>query len=130
MDAGTTAGTAVVPALLANTASITTQRPAPTDFLWGAAISAYQNEGDNISSDSWLAENLEPTLFKDRSSDACDSYLRYDKDFALAQQLGLNCYRLGVEWARIEPATAIFHMRRWLTISACSKPAILQTTDF
>ncbi|WP_417596003.1 glycoside hydrolase family 1 protein [Parasphingorhabdus sp.] len=102
------AGTAAAPALLANTASVTARRPAPADFLWGAAISAHQSEGNNTNSDAWLAENLEPTLFKDRSGDACDSYHRYDEDFALAQQLGLNCYRLGVEWARIEPSEGYF----------------------
>jgi beta-glucosidase len=102
------AGTAAAPALLANTTSVTARRPAPADFLWGAAISAHQSEGNNVNSDAWLAENLEPTLFKDRSGDACDSYHRYDEDFALAQQLGLNCYRLGVEWARIEPSEGCF----------------------
>mgnify|MGYP003676509738 CR=1 FL=1 len=102
------AGAAAAPALLANTDLVTARRPAPADFLWGAAISAHQSEGNNFNSDAWLAENLTPTLFKDRSGDACDSYHRYDEDFALAQQLGLNCYRLGLEWARIEPSEGYF----------------------
>ncbi len=102
------AGAAAAPALMANTASVTARRPAPADFLWGAAISAHQSEGNNTNSDAWLAENITPTLFKDRSGDACDSYHRYDEDFALAQQLGLNCYRLGLEWARIEPSEGYF----------------------
>jgi len=102
------AGTAAAPSLLANTASVKDRRRAPPGFLWGAAISAHQSEGNNTNSDAWLAENLEPTLFKDRSGDACDSYHRYDEDFALAQQLGLNCHRLGVEWARIEPSEGYF----------------------
>lgn len=76
--------------------------------MWGTAISAHQSEGNNVNSDAWLAENIKPTLFKDRSGDACDSYHRYDEDFALAQKLGLNCYRLGVEWARIEPSEGYF----------------------
>ena len=81
-----------------------TQRmAAPPDFLWGTAISAYQSEGNNINADAWLQENIKPTLFVARSGDACDSYHRYEEDFAIAAALGFNCYRFGIEWARIEP---------------------------
>ena len=76
---------------------------APKGFLWSTAISAHQSEGNNVNSDAWLMENLKPTLFKERSGDACDSYHRYAEDIALAAKLGFNCYRLGIEWARIEP---------------------------
>jgi len=78
------------------------------DFLWGTAISAHQSEGNNTNSDSWLRENIKPTLYKDRSGDACDSYHRYAEDIAIAAQLGFNCYRLGIEWARIEPSEGHF----------------------
>lgn len=84
------------------------RRHAPPGFLWGTAISAHQSEGNNTNSDAWLVENLKPTPFKDRSGDACDSYHRYDEDFALAAALGFNCYRLGIEWARIEPSEGFF----------------------
>jgi beta-glucosidase len=47
-------------------------------------------------------------MFKERSGDACDSYHRYAEDFAIAGGLGFNCYRLGVEWARIEPSEGSF----------------------
>jgi beta-glucosidase len=79
------------------------RREAPRDFLWGTAISAYQSEGNNYNSDAWLQENIKPTLFKERSGDACDSYHRYKEDIAIASRLGFNAYRLGIEWARIEP---------------------------
>ncbi|HVZ68907.1 MAG TPA: family 1 glycosylhydrolase [Rhizomicrobium sp.] len=78
-------------------------RKFPAGFLWGTAISAYQSEGNNINSDAWLRENVQPTLFKERSGDACDSYHRYPEDIAIAARLGFNCYRMGIEWARIEP---------------------------
>jgi beta-glucosidase len=81
---------------------------APPGFLWGTAISAYQSEGGNTNSDAWLMENLRPSMFKDRSGDACDSYHRYAEDFAIAGGLGLNCYRMGLEWARIEPSEGAF----------------------
>ncbi len=80
----------------------------PRDFLWGTAISAHQSEGNNTNSDSWLRENTKPTLFKERSGDACDSYHRYREDIAIAAKLGFNCYRLGIEWARIEPSEGFF----------------------
>ena len=84
------------------------KRPAPKDFLWGTAISAHQSEGNNTNSDAWLMENLQPSMFRERSGDACDSYHRYEEDFALAASLGFNCYRLGIEWARIEPSEGHF----------------------
>jgi beta-glucosidase len=83
-------------------------RALPKDFLWGTAISAYQSEGNNTNTDSWLLENINPTVFSERSGDACDSYHRYAEDFQLAASLGFNCYRLGIEWARIEPDHGFF----------------------
>ena len=81
---------------------------APTGFLWGTAISAHQSEGNNTNSDGWLLENLTPTIYKDRSGDACDSYHRFAEDIALNAALGFNCYRFGIEWARIEPSPGQF----------------------
>jgi len=80
----------------------------PKGFLWGAAISAHQSEGNDVNSDSWLLENLPETVYKEPSGDACDSYHRYEQDFAIAQSIGLNCYRFGIEWARIEPEPGQF----------------------
>ncbi len=80
-----------------------TRRALPKDFLWGTAISAYQSEGNNTNTDAWLMENMKPSLYKDRSGDSCDSYHRYAEDIAIAAKLGFNCYRMGIEWARIEP---------------------------
>ena len=81
---------------------------APAGFLWGTAISAYQSEGNNTNSDSWVRENVTPTLFKERSGDACDSYHRFAEDIEIAAGLGFNCYRLGIEWGRIEPSQGFF----------------------
>jgi len=83
-------------------------RPAPEGFLWGAAISAHQSEGNNVNSDAWLCETVSPSLYRERSGDACDSYNRFEEDVAIAADLGLNCYRFGVEWARIEPEPGVF----------------------
>lgn len=83
-------------------------RRAPDGFLWGTAISAYQSEGGNTNTDVWLLENVKPTVYKDRSGDACDSYHRYAEDVALNAALGFNCYRFGIEWSRIEPSPGEF----------------------
>jgi beta-glucosidase len=84
------------------------RRRAPDGFLWGTAISAHQSEGNNTNSDVWLLENLKPTVYKDRSGDACDSYHRFAEDIALNAALGFNCYRFGIEWSRIEPSPGRF----------------------
>lgn len=80
----------------------------PDGFLWGTAISAHQSEGNNVNSDAWLCENVAPTVFRAPSRDACDSYHRFEEDIAIAADLGLNCYRIGIEWARIEPEQGLF----------------------
>jgi beta-glucosidase len=100
-------------------------RPLPEGFLWGTAISAHQSEGNNINSDAWLCETVTPSLYKEPSRDACDSYHRYEEDIAIAADLGFNCHRLGIEWARIEPEQGMFstaeldHYRR--VLEACHK---------
>ena len=80
----------------------------PDGFLWGTAISAHQSEGNNINSDAWLCETVRPTLYREPSRDACDSYNRFEEDVAIAAGLGLNCHRIGIEWARIEPEPGLF----------------------
>ena len=100
-------------------------RPTPEGFLWGTAISAHQSEGNNINSDAWLCETVTPSLYREPSRDACDSYHRYEEDIAIAADLGFNCHRLGIEWARIEPEEGLFstaeldHYRR--VLEACHK---------
>ncbi|MET9971086.1 family 1 glycosylhydrolase, partial [Streptomyces sp. NPDC006356] len=74
----------------------------PPGFLWGAATSPHQIEGNNVNSDWWVREHRAPGM--GRSGDACDSYHRYAEDMRLLADAGLNAYRFGIEWARIEPA--------------------------
>ncbi|HWE45264.1 MAG TPA: family 1 glycosylhydrolase [Caulobacteraceae bacterium] len=95
-------------ALASHAVALPSRRKAPPGFLWGTAISAYQSEGNNTNTDIWLLENLKPTLYKDRSGDACDSYHRFAEDIALNAALGFNTYRFGIEWARIEPSEGHF----------------------
>ncbi|RYP84011.1 glycoside hydrolase family 1 protein [Nocardioides guangzhouensis] len=83
-------------------------RSFPTGFLWGVAGSGHQTEGDNIDSDTWFAEQVTPTVFREPSGRACGSYERWREDVALAAGMGLSAYRFSVEWARVEPHAGTF----------------------
>src|SRR5262245_20624469 len=73
----------------------------PPGFLWGAATSAHQVEGNNIHNDWWAWELAGRVA--EPSGLACDHYNRYRSDFDLAQSLGHNAHRFSLEWSRIEP---------------------------
>jgi beta-glucosidase len=90
----------------------------PDRFLWGAATAPHQVEGNNLNSDWWAREALMPGM--ELSGDANDSYHRYREDLELLAGAGLNAYRFGLEWARIEPRPGQFsnaelaHYRRMI----------------
>ncbi|HEY1292648.1 MAG TPA: glycoside hydrolase family 1 protein [Chloroflexota bacterium] len=73
----------------------------PDGFFWGAATAAHQIEGNNTSNDWWQAEQT--GLLPHASESACDSWTHWRDDIQLLSDIGLNAYRLSVEWARIEP---------------------------
>jgi beta-glucosidase len=81
----------------------------PSTFLWGAATSAHQVEGNNANNDWWKWEQAGGG--KEPSGQACRSYELYAQDFYLAQELHHNCHRLSVEWSRIEPAEREFSQK-------------------
>ena len=96
----------------------------PTGFLWGAATSAHQVEGNtNNNWTEWEKNNAErlakeaggkwqtwqqekfPEMFDVKnyiSGQACDHYNRYKEDFDLAKSGGHNAHRFSIEWSRIE----------------------------
>lgn len=80
----------------------------PDGFLWGASTAPHQIEGNNASSDLWYLEHQQPTVFKEPSGDAANSFLMWEQDLDLVKAMGLNTYRFGVEWSRIEPAKGQF----------------------
>ena len=83
-------------------------RTFPNGFLWGASTAAHQIEGNNTTSDLWYLEHQKPTFFAEPSGDAANSLFLWERDLDLAKSLGLNCYRFGIEWARIEPERGQF----------------------
>ena len=74
----------------------------PENFLWGAATSAHQVEGNNSHSDWWAWEQA--GRVRESSGLACDHYRRFAQDFDLAVTLGHKAHRFSIEWSRIEPA--------------------------
>ena len=83
-------------------------RSFPEDFVWGVASAGHQVEGDNTTSDTWFAEQVSPTVFREPSGRACDGWNRWREDVDLAAGLGLDAYRFSVEWARVEPQEGAF----------------------
>ena len=77
----------------------------PEGFLWGAATASYQVEG-GIENCDWAQaarEGRVPACGK-----ACDHYNLFEADFDIAKELGHNCHRISIEWARIEPEEGKF----------------------
>src|SRR5690349_22385407 len=86
-----------------------------TKFLWGAASAAYQVEGawqaDGKGLSNWdLYTNVyratEAVTGKHETGNvAINAYDRaqYLQDIALMRELGINCYRFSLSWARILP---------------------------
>lgn len=83
-------------------------RTFPDDFLWGVASAGHQNEGNNTTSDTWFAEHVQPSVFREPSGQACNGYELWREDVDLAAGMGLNAYRFSVEWARVEPVEGEF----------------------
>jgi beta-glucosidase len=71
----------------------------PEKFLWGTATSPTQVEGhvvnewtDYVASDGGHCRV------------ACDHYHRYEEDVDWMARLGVNAYRMGIEWSRLQSA--------------------------
>jgi beta-galactosidase len=87
----------------------------PKNFLWGVSNSGFQFEmgdpaGKNIDPNTdwyvWThdASNIRKGIVSgDLPEKSVDYWSLYKQDHAIAKQLGLNAYRIGVEWSRIFP---------------------------
>lgn len=80
-----------------------------TDFLMGCATAATQIEGGD-QNNSWYDWSVR-RLIKDGSScvRADDHYRLYREDAELMQSMGLEVYRMGLEFSRIEPQRGVFN---------------------
>jgi beta-glucosidase len=116
----------------------------PIDFFWGGSTSSHQVEGG--TNNQWTVWELEVASERAKhaeqrlghlanweeikaqatdpanyvSADGVDHFRRYKEDFDILEQLQLNSFRFGIEWARIEPEEglwddeAIDHYKRYI----------------
>src|SRR2546428_11006227 len=82
-----------------------------SEFLWGVATSAYQSEGGyngpGQPRTNWaVAEEKRDVV---RSGNAAEFWTRYEQDFARCRAMGLNAFRLGIEWSRVQPVLSHNH---------------------
>jgi beta-glucosidase len=82
----------------------------PEGWLWGTATAAHQIEGGNVNNDWWRFEHTPSSGTAESSGDACDSWHRWQEDLDLVKQMGLDSYRMSIEWSRIEPAEGEFSL--------------------
>jgi len=81
----------------------------PDDFVWGAAASSYQVEGaaraDGKGLSVWDVFCLrEGAVERGETGDvACDHCHRYEEDVRLMGDIGVNAYRLSINWSRVIP---------------------------
>jgi beta-glucosidase len=105
----------------------------PKDFLWGAATSAHQVEGNQANNwTEWEKKNADklargskkafdtPAVhwyrIKDQAMDpqnylsgpGVDHFNRFEQDFDIAKSLNHNAHRFSLEWSRIEPERGHF----------------------
>ncbi|MBB5911532.1 beta-glucosidase [Nocardia transvalensis] len=80
--------------------------PLDSGFLWGVASSGFQSEGHAPDSNwtRYIAGNpgYEPL------QDSVDFSDRYESDIRLAADMGVRVFRVGVEWARLQPTPGEF----------------------
>lgn len=86
-------------------------------LLLGAATAATQIEGGD-ENNNWSRFAAEGKIYDGTSPvRACDHYNRFREDIDLMADMGIEIYRFGVEWSRIEPkpgefsAEALSHYR-------------------
>jgi beta-glucosidase len=71
----------------------------PGGFLWGTATSPTQVEGHVVNewTDYVAADGGHCRV-------ACNHYHRYEEDVEWMAELGVNAYRMGIEWSRLQAA--------------------------
>jgi len=82
---------------------------APEAFFFGVAYAPYLCEG-GYNSDKGMKNNLaflEMNGFWERSGEATRFWTTYEDHIQLAASHGLNAFRLGLEWTRVQPSTSM-----------------------
>jgi len=75
----------------------------PQGFIWGTSTAGHQIEGNNIHSDWWEFEEKGKIYDGTKSAKAVDYWNRFEEDHRLMKELSYPAFRLGIEWAKLEP---------------------------
>ena len=79
-------------------------------LLLGAATAATQIEGGD-ENNNWARFAKEGKIHdKTTPVRACDHYNRFREDIDLMAEMGIEIYRFGIEWSRIEPSEGAFDL--------------------
>ncbi|MDO8571382.1 MAG: family 1 glycosylhydrolase [bacterium] len=102
----------------------------PEGFLWGVATAAHQVEGGNTNNDWYEWECRGNT--RHHSRNACNHWdlTQFKSDLEIARLLGINTYRLSIEWSRIFPKQGFFDeaaVQRYRAMLKLIKEADMQT---
>ena len=94
----------------------TASKPPETGkFWWGTSTASFQNEDRAVAPDSPYYFKTDWDIFAEeghippRGDDATFSWTYFDKDLAALKMLGVNHYRFGIEWGRVEPKPGVFN---------------------
>lgn len=74
----------------------------PDNFIFGAATSSYQIEGNNFNC-NWSDWEIKGKKTLENCGKACNSWDRFKDDIALLKNFELDAYRMSIEWSRIYP---------------------------
>lgn len=80
----------------------------PIDFLLGTATAATQIEGGDTTSNWYHWAQAGGTKDGAGPDTACDHWTRWKSDLSLITDLNSHTYRLGLDWARMEPRRGVF----------------------
>ncbi|MEI8312820.1 MAG: family 1 glycosylhydrolase [Verrucomicrobiota bacterium] len=84
-------------------------------FWWGTSTASFQNEDLGVAPGSPNAFKTDWDVYAEeghippRGEDATFSWTHFDKDLAALKKLGVNHYRFGIEWGRVEPKPGVFN---------------------
>jgi beta-glucosidase len=84
-------------------------------FWWGTSTASFQNEDRGCPPGSKWYYRTDWDCFADeggappRGDEGVFSWSEFDKDLAALRKLGVNHFRFGVEWARIEPRKGVIN---------------------
>ncbi|MDP2345106.1 MAG: family 1 glycosylhydrolase [Deltaproteobacteria bacterium] len=86
----------------------------PADFAWGTAIAQWQTEGDRAAGGGVIDSNwkrwmdMGGSIANQTNDDGNGFTTLFREDIARAKALGLDTFRVGLDWSRIEPQPDVF----------------------